>query len=272
MDFFRDTFGLGMPDVIPSSGLSFGATYQAIYDSFPGGAPPDSQALAQNTMVESLVSSGVWPKLDAFLLYANNNEANAVYDWIRLLNITNVHSTLFTANEGFTGDGTNDYLNILYDGSTDAVNYALNSASFGFYSRLDKDEGSIDCGAQIGADIAYIITKSAGNVRPRVNTNGGGTAVITDTLGFICANRVINTHQEAYLNKVRVANIAQGSVAIPAGDFYMLGVNLNGALSNPSTRQLSMGFVGGGLTQTDVNNFVDAIETYMDFLGKGVVS
>jgi len=52
---------------------------------------------------------------------------------------------------------------------------------------------------------------------------------------------------------------------------YMLGYNNDGVLGLPSTQQVSVGFAGGGMTQTNVNNFTDTLEVYMDAIGAGII-
>ena len=53
---------------------------------------------------------------------------------------------------------------------------------------------------------------------------------------------------------------------------YVLGFNNAGPVVNECTRQLSMFFAGGGLSETAINTITNAVETCMDDMGKGVVA
>ena len=142
MDFFRDTFGLGMPDVIPSAGgAGYSAEYQAVYDSFTN-PPPTAVADAQNTMVESLVAAGIWAKLDVFYLFANYWPDDGLINWINpgTNNATAVNAPGFISYEGYTAASLK-YIDLNYATATHGVNYTQNDSSAGLYCRTDPGSG-----------------------------------------------------------------------------------------------------------------------------------
>ena len=76
-----------------------------------------------------------------------------------------------------------------------------------------------------------------------------------------------------YKNKTSIANDAQVSSIIPNGDFSILARNyVTNPVSSFTRNQVSAAFAGSGMTQTNVNNFTDRLETFMDAIGAGVIT
>lgn len=252
----------------------FVVEYQAIYNSFTI-KPSAVIAAAQNTMVKALVNSGVWVKLDVFHLYAGHTNANgeSLINWINpgTSNATAVNSPVFTSLEGFLGDGVSTYINTNYASSTDAINYTQNSASYGVYSRTDIDENVVSIGLNDTTHDSNLQLRATNLAKIRINTGANSTVANTNSLGFYIANRVLSTHQEMWKNKVRIINAAQASSGMPTIDFYVLAWNNMSVPGLFANKQISMGFCGGGLTQSNIENLTDAFETYMDSNGKGVI-
>ena len=269
--------GNGQPFYILTSGLeAFCAEYQRIYDDLSGiGTPPsDAIAAAQNTMVCGLVDDGVWAKLDVFYLYAQTTNAGgeALMNWIAtgLFNAVAFNAPAFVPLEGFTG-GTNEYINWNWIPSVNGVNYTNNLASYGFYSRINVDENSIDIGANGTSDL-LIITKNGGNATIRINAIGSAVGANADTRGLFIINKFnAATENDLFRNKVNIINGVIANSGTPDVTVYSLAQNNAGVAANFSTRQLSMAFGGGGLTQTDIDNLTDRFEIYMDSNGKGVI-
>ena len=74
-----------------------------------------------------------------------------------------------------------------------------------------------------------------------------------------------------YLNKTRIINAAINSTGRNGYNIYVLAFNNAGALGSPSTKQVSVFFTGGGLTQQKINTITDIIEENMDAKKTGVI-
>jgi len=248
----------------------FCATYQTIYDSF---ATPPSDAIAaeQNTMVCGLVDDGVWAKLDVFYMFAQSNGTDALINWFNpgTFDATNVHATAFTALEGFTGDGANDYINCNWNPATNGINYAQNSASMGTYIRTNVSENRYDFGVAGAGTNIFLIVNSGGNSWYKCNDDTWSIPVTADSRGLFIINRTDAANHQMFRNKV-VSSAAAASVGTVSGDAYVLCLNSGGPALH-TTKQASLFFAGGGLTQTNVDNLTDRFETYMDSNGKGVI-
>lgn len=247
----------------------FSAEYQAVYDAFTI-KPSASIAVNQNIFWKKIVDDGVYAKLDVWYTLAGHTNTNgeSLINWLNpgTLNATAVNAPAFVALEGFTGDGATSYIDTNYNPTSNAINYALLSMSCGVYIRTNSDEVSRDIGA---GNRLFISSRISGAINTRVNDSTNTANIIPDSLGLYVAVRVEAPNKLVYKNKTQYTN-AVASTSIPNENIYVLGHNVGG-LGLPSTKQTSLAFIGGGLTQTDVNNLTDAFETYMDSNGRGVI-
>ncbi len=258
--------------IVGTTGFSLGDTYQTIYDAYST-TPDEADALIDDTMVEGLVDDGTWAKLDGWWVFANHvTGADSLRDWITPANTATAYNTpTWTQWQGWTGNGSNAYIDLEFNLSSDGVNYTQNSASIGEYNRTNIEELRVVVGANESHD-SYIIPRYATNLATmRINSTGAGTVANTDSRGMYIANRVLSTHQDLYKNKVRIQNYARASTGVPNLSLYCLCQNKTGSANSFCTQQLSIVFTGSGLTQTDIDNITDRFETRMDAHSTGVI-
>lgn len=129
----RIGIGLGIGrQRVSGGGVVFDADYQAVLNyaiSIGATLPSSGQQTKQNQLMLNMKSSGAWAKLDTFAMFATDgNSVFALIDWKRLTTYTN-NSCTFTANQGFTGNGSNGFIDTNFNPSTNGVNYMLNNAS-----------------------------------------------------------------------------------------------------------------------------------------------
>jgi len=252
--------------------------YNAVLDAMTT-EPGASVAEAQNTMVEALKTAGVWSKLDVFYLFAqeSNGDSEALINWVNpgTYDATNVHATSWTSLEGFTGDGANDYINTNYTPSTDATNYAQNDGSVGIYIRTNVRENSYDIGVNaVGVRTTLSPYRTDNKAYCRVNS-GGDTVyelpVGSETsAGFWVVNRTASNDQDLFVDGSVVEQDTDASNGLPNIPILLLAYNNNGSADSFSTRQISLFFAASSMSGTEIGDFNDAIETYMDSNSKGV--
>jgi len=253
----------------------FCSEYQSVYDALTT-PPSGSIAAAQNTMVKSLVDDGVWTKLDVFYCYAQhtNDDGEALINWTNpgTYDATAYNSPTFTALEGFTGDGSSTYIDCNWNPSANGVNFTQDDASLGLYARTQNANGGTDAGVTDLSNLNYIFFNTSTFDRIYINSDGYGIADITEAAGMKIACRTSSTAITHYINKSG-ASTTRASTAKSNANMYVLARNSNDVVAdNFIDRQISLFFAGSGFTQTNVNNLTDAIETYMDSNGKGVIS
>ena len=93
--------------------------------------PTSSLQQMQSQFMRSLKYGGAWVKLDAYWMYANNGSQEfSTINWKNpsVHQVTIVNSTTWARNVGFTGNGTDMYVDTNYNPSTQGVNYTQNNA------------------------------------------------------------------------------------------------------------------------------------------------
>ena len=92
--------------------------------------PAPARAAAYDAVIRALLAAGVWSKLDALYLLAAADAATALTNLKQSsYGLTAVNSPAFTADRGYTGNGTTQYLNPGFTPSTAGGKLVQNSAS-----------------------------------------------------------------------------------------------------------------------------------------------
>jgi hypothetical protein len=251
--------------------------YQTVYNAFST-KPAAAVATAQNTMIKTLVDNSIWTgKFDVFYVFANNASDNALINWVKpgTYNASNIHSTAFVAYEGFTSDGANDYIDLNWNPSINAVNYKVWDAGVGTYIRTNTYGDLIEVGMSDGTNTTMIqaayYNGSNTFFYSRLNSVSYKLVFQTDNAsGMKITTRVAYIQCYGYNNKTQYSFESEGEV-IPNAKMYACCWNLSGVASEFSLNQLSLVFAGAALNISDVSILTDAFEVYMDSNGKGVI-
>jgi len=245
--------------------------FQAVYNSWSV-KPSTAVADAMNTMVQSLVSAGVWTKLDCLYILAAHAETESLTNWVNpgTYDISKVGSPTFTAYEGFLGS-TSNYLNTGFNPISHGVQWSQNSAVMGLYSRTDVSSSAYDMGYDGSSDVT-IQSNSGGNALGKINSATNLSGAVSDSLGMTAIARPDASNQEIHRNGTQLNTGAVASAGEANGAIFICCRSAGGTPSSYSTRQISLGFIGGYLTSTERTALFNAFETYMDSNGKGVVT
>ena len=133
-------------------GSGYSTQYDAVYNAMTN-KPDATNAGYQDTLVTALVDGGYWARMDAFWCFAqeNNDDSEALINWINpgTTDADNPTGTSWTTLEGYTGNGTDDYISTNWISDTHGSNYVLDSATFGIYVRnnLQSDEELVNAGS-----------------------------------------------------------------------------------------------------------------------------
>lgn len=233
---------------------------------------PDTLALMA-ALIDSMVSNGLWAKIDECGLLANKTLANGLTGMKGLVNSLAVGSPSFTPYQGVTS-ASGKYLDLVYVPSTNGVNYTQNSASLGAYI-LTSTAAGYDMGAKTNATNTFgtFISKFTDNkfyvavndVALRSAANAGTSQ------GMFIANRTASNSYKLWKNSSAVVTATAASSGVPAHKFVLGAYNLNGTITEPTTRQYAFWFVGAGLTDGEISILTTIIERYMDAIGIGVI-
>ena len=229
-----------------------------------------------NTFVKMLKDSlgitSLASKFDVMYLLANETSEAGLKNLVkRSSDATAVNAPVFTAYEGFTAAATK-YINTNYIPSSQGVNFTLNSASIGFYNRVNS--AVVRMGGEGAGDVLERtdILVAGGLLYYRLNQNSSLTHAVADVTGLLILSRTSGTSVSGYRNGALLSAQAAGSNTLTTATFYILGQNDNGSL-NASTagEQVSFAFAGSQLSATQVRQLTNCIEVYMDSIGTGVI-
>ena len=133
-----------------SSPASSNSCYVYDYDYFTnvyswGTYTSAPQSYLQNRLMLGIKSSGAWAKLDLFMCFATDGLYNiAGLDWKGGLPAFGVNSPTFTANQGFTGNGVDAYIDTNFDPYNMGLNYQQDNASRYFFPYAFLNLGPMD--------------------------------------------------------------------------------------------------------------------------------
>ena len=244
--------------------LSFCSEFMTVYNAF-GTKPTDEYAGYMDTMVSDLVSGGYWDRMDLFYVFANNIEANALINWVNpgTFDADNVSSTSFTAYEGFTGDGSEDYISTNYNPSSDNTNYTLDNATVGIYLPISQAEQSKYVFlATDGTNLLGLIPRqTAGNYVAFINSSlsMGGTFAASEGSGLWILTRTASNVCVLYRDNTLIEQESDASSSLPNAELGVLG-NIGATYT---THQVSIFFVMNGVTAEEVSAITTIINTYI---------
>ena len=245
---------------LASSSGGFDADYQAVLDYATSQGytlPSAGQQTLQNQLLVDLKAGGVWNKLDTFALFATDGSSNfGLIDWIRLTQYTAVNSPTFTADEGFTGNGTSSYVDCNYNGSTNGVNYANDSAhqmvwAMVFGSSIELATNNLSQARQ------SIRRSTSGNNGINSSTSSSGSS--NSAVGFIMYSRYNSTNYNQYNNNSLLANVTQ-TRNLTGGTSLVLRTNLG--YSNSTIAAASL----GADLSSEASSYYTALNTYITSL------
>jgi hypothetical protein len=236
-----------------------------------------TETSAYTTMICGMVADGTWPLFDALYIFATNNTTTANLNLISTsFGLTKAGTVTFTADVGYTGDGTTGFFDTAYAPSTTAGNLTLNSASIGVYIQSTSGtSGRVVMGVNNNgpSSFLYMVPTSSGSFTWDVNGATFPSFTNSNSLGIWTASRlsssVTNVYQNGNLTPVGIS-VSDTSVNLPAFHFYILALDSVGAANLFSNYQISAAYIGGGLIAAHAVAVNNRINAYMTALGHNV--
>jgi len=221
-----------------------------------------------NKLVLALKSSGDWNKLDRLWIHATEQQQHAR---ISLKNptstaITEVNTPTWTASLGYTGNGSNMYLNTNFNARTQGVNYQQANGCFGFYYPVNASAGSHYNGCNDGTFRIQLIPRYTTNVVfYSINTStfrSGGTPA---SYKGLFAAIYLTTTMAVYVNGSQLDSVVTSNHPIPSFNNYLLCENASGVAQNFCTETVAFSFFSSG----DINQstFYTAMQTFATEIG-----
>jgi len=228
--------------------------------------PPDATRQGHiGNLISSLRSAGVWSKADLIYVLAAHDAQAAGLNWKdpAFAELTATNAPTFTADEGYTGNGTNAFLDagVALAGLT---NYTLNSASAFVWTITATAGTGRDLGTASSLNASILGAAASNNMTMRGNQglNSSGLAGANGFLDMYGWVRRDAADLHIFHGGALVATTAQASSAVPAGNVTLLR-----ASTGYSPRQIAFALVGGALSNGEVAALYAAVETYMEAIG-----
>jgi hypothetical protein len=245
----------------------FEAETTALLASF-GGTYDGTRQTAINTLIKGLKADGLWSTIDLLQIYAAKTSADALINWKTATSSgSTVNSPTFTVDQGFTTNGSNNYINTSVNLNSTS-NFVKDSATLGVWSRTNGT-GWVDIGATDGSGYANFTTKYSDN---NTYVNQNDTAGITgsgpaSTVGLFLATRTSSTVLDFRKNNASVLSGSVTSTGRPNQACYVGCSNASGSPAYYSGRQYALAVIASGWTSTQCDNFYSRINTYFTVVG-----
>lgn len=250
---------------------AYDADAQAIFDEFTTPAD-DTRKGHINTLVLALKSASAWTILDRLFVYAAADSQAALVNWKNPGTSTGTvnNAPTFTADKGYTTNGSNSDVSMNFTASTDGVNYTQDSACFGSGSLTEGIQDATDQGADpFGSNKASLSMRGAFGgdfFAGRINNGGGDVIIVANTVGKarFAVNRSSSSSIQGYKNGSQIV-IDNGinSTGLPATDMRV--GSYGGAVY--AARQYTHSFAGASMDGTKQAAFDAAIAAYLTAVG-----
>lgn len=224
-----------------------------------------------NALIVGLKADGIWTKLDRLWIFAAENTQSALVDLKATATATAVNSPSFSADDGYTGNGSTSYINTNYNPSGSS-NFTGNAACFGIWDiSTSSNSGTVPIGISYFGHLSEgTIHYPDGNSYWRVNTSGGGLTVAYPGPGLFMANRSTSGANQLYRNGSSIVSDTVSATALTSTNFYVCARNNDSGTptaGSHSTDQIAAAIFGGTLTGTEHGNLYTRLRTYMTAVG-----
>ena len=247
------------------SGSAFLPQAQALFARFTT-PPTQARKILINRLITSLLSAGVWTKLDALYLFAAADAQAASLNWLSA-NYTAipVNSPTFVADRGYTGDGASSRLRTQYVPATNGVNFTLNDSSEWVYCLTDVDGAQADVGSTISGGQTQIQSRRS-STQIGVSLNDatfGVVSSISTSIGLTGVSRTASNARKTFRNGVQLgATSTAASTSVTTAEQWVCAAN--SAIF--STRQIAFAAWGGSLAGLEPALYT-AVFTYLKAVG-----
>lgn len=230
--------------------------------------------LLYDRMIRSLVASGVWQKLDVLYVFAAPDNTTALTNLVSssFSGIISGHVPTFTADQGFTGNGSSAYIDSQFVPSTAGGNFTQNNCHISFWdlsSRTVANAG-IHMGT-IGSSVGN--TQAAANFTANeflIQMTAGASANVSEAnaQGHHIASRTDSSNMLGYKNGAQALTSATASNGLSDHSILILCRNSSVNTAQQFTSdEIASASIGGGLSSSDSLVLYTALQRYLHAIG-----
>jgi len=233
-----------------------------------GGTLSDTEANAVNQLTIDMKAAGIWDSMKAVYPMVGASAAACAQN-LKSSSFTGTFTSGWTfASTGATPNGTSAYMDTFFNSS---INGNLSDGFLGTYLRTNSvGTPSCDFGNYNGSDSAITIYARFNNTQlTRWNDINDTPLSTTDSRGFRFVSRTSSTVKKIGINS-SITAVNTNSVALINSKIYLSCLSTNNSPSQYSNRECAFACIGDGLTDTQVVNFYNAIQTFNTTLSRQV--
>lgn len=259
--------------VSASSGGSGGPTYTAEAASYFAAMTVQPDAARKgllDTLIAGLKADGLWTRLDWLAICASHDEQAGRINAINPAQVASAPvAPSFTADRGFTGNGTTQYLDTGWNPLTaSSPKFTQNSSHMGVWIGTDLDSSTK---YELGqTNRASICGRTVSSMRVLASGSSAITAAISPStaIGHSAWSRRSSSDTELYKNGASVATSVFASVALLNVNFLICATNGTGPVASQfSNRRVQAAHWGSGLSDADVAKLQSRLAAYMTAVG-----
>lgn len=233
-------------------------------------APSLSFKSAVDTFITDLQGYGIWSQLDVLYLLANETEQGACINMVNPTEFTliPVNSPTWSPLLGYTGNGSNAYLDTTFIPAYHGVNYTLNSACIGAYNRTSGNHAGQIFGVNQGGKAILYPQFTDGKTYFSANATTEANFTSADRVSALSVVRPNSANIAFYNRGLSQNSQAIASVSLASGRVFILANNQNGTPNNFTNKNISMFWMGSGAINQA--NFYTAVQALASSLGFNV--
>lgn len=262
-------------------GLGGGAGYASQSKAFfarLATQPSAAKKARYDTLIKALIASGAWSKLDVLHIYCADDSPTALTNLVQSNYGGVVNGTMtFSANHGFTGNGSTGYIDTQFVPSSAGGSFAQNDNNFGVYILTARVAGQPY--AAIGSNTAAV--NSDTYIYPWYVDNNSYAAdegIVVNTpatavAGMWLLSRTGSGVAQEYLNGSPFQAVNGASAGALPSLSFVVGARRAGAAGAPSdfsADQFAAIVIGGGLSSAQVAQVSNAINGFLAGAGVNV--
>jgi hypothetical protein len=231
-------------------------------------APTPQRRLLCDQLIRRLKRQDIWSKLDCLYIFAAADSQAALINWKNpgTFNAALVNAPSFTADRGFTGNGTTSYVNSTFTPSTAGGLYTQNSSHVS--ARSLTSAAAADSQRLVGVGNSATV---AVQLRPRGASDLYGlqmqqaainAVANADSSGHFVGNRSASNAIQHYRNGASLGTGTNASTGLPND-----AVHFDHSFTSFATLQVASGSIGSSLSAEEAAAFYAIELAYMQAVG-----
>lgn len=217
-----------------------------------------------NTLIEGLIADGVWVKLDWLNLLAAHDAQAAQLNWITpAKTLTATNSPTFTTDRGYTGNGTNAFLDTGELPAADGNKFSQSSATMGVWCNQQNATGFTYHAGQATLNFRMMVSASSSGAETYRACDATNTSARTGTTRLGHRSTVRNGGNKlSYFDGSNVADFAVASTGVGDGNNAILRSG-----STYSADRVAAYYTGEALSGVDIAAVHARLNTYLTAIG-----